>query len=255
MKVAKENPDAQEAGLYAAKTLKIVSQTIHNVLLPIAAANYGIASFETYIKGKFGHDLSNLTVRIPPEHLASPKPSIAGPAIQALVFTHDEQDLRDMFLNLIATSMDERIQEKAHPAFVEIVKQLDGNEARYLKSILSGNTTISLGEIRSVGDEYHVLERNVINLRTVTGEAAVDPQFAVWVDNWVRLGLFTSSFTTYMVNPDSYNWLETRPEYLRHVDNGIVPNPAKGVLERTSFGTQFAIAIGIAVEDPDGDEG
>lgn len=255
MKVAKENPDAQEAGQYAAKTLRIVAQTVHNVLLPIAAINYGITSFETYMKGKFGSDLSDLTLRIPPEQLVSPKPAVAGPAMQALVFTHEEPDLKNMFLNLIATSMDARVQESAHPAFVEIVKQLDGREAGLLRFMLSLNSTMGIAEIRSGENEYHVIERNVLDLSdAATGEAAVDPQFPAWVDNWVRLGLFTLSFTTYLVKPKAYDWIELRPEYLRHVASGKVPMPAKGVLGRTSFGTQFAIAIGVKVRVPNAEE-
>jgi len=54
---------------------------------------------------------------IPPEHVVEPKASIAGPALQALAFSHEEPDLREMYLNLLRASMDARTAKVAHPAF------------------------------------------------------------------------------------------------------------------------------------------
>jgi hypothetical protein len=57
--------------------------------------------------------------------------------MQGLAFSHDEQALRDMYLNLLATAMNRRDAESAHPAYVEIIKQLTAEEAQTLCSALS----------------------------------------------------------------------------------------------------------------------
>ncbi|MDJ0337935.1 DUF4393 domain-containing protein [Cryobacterium sp. PH31-O1] len=244
MQIAKENPDAQEAGQYAAKSLKIVAQTVHTVLLPLAAANFAILHFADYMKNKFEKELADLTGTIPPESLISPKPSVAGPAIQGLAFTHEEQSLKDMYLNLIATAMDGRISERAHPAFVEIVKQLDGREANTLRSLLRGSEMLAIVEIRTSESAWNVLERNIIDLKRPSGEPAVSPEYAVWIDNWVRLGLFELTFMSFLSSPHAYDWVESRPEYQLYKGDNALPILAKGVLKRTSFGDQFAEAIG-----------
>lgn len=244
IKIAKENPEAQEAGQYAAKSLKIISQTVHSVLLPLAVANFAITRFADYMQNKFGKELSDLTRDVPPEHLIVPKAAVAGPALQALAFTLEEPSLKDMYLNLIATAMDERISEKAHPAFVEVVKQLDGKEANTLKSVLGGSEAVGVVEVRTSTEGWQVLERNLIDLTGPSGEPAVSPQYAVWIDNWLRLGLFEVSFMSFLSAPDSYDWVEGRPEFLRHKTDDMVPTFARGVLRRTGFGGQFADAIG-----------
>ncbi|TFC79407.1 DUF4393 domain-containing protein [Cryobacterium sp. TMS1-20-1] len=244
MQIAKENPDAQEAGQYAAKSLRIVAQTVHTVLLPLAAANFAILHFADYMKNKFEKELADLTGTIPPENLISPKSSVAGPAIQGLAFTHEEQSLKDMYLNLIATAMDGRISKRAHPAFVEIVKQIDGREADTLRSLLRGSEMLAIVEIRTSESAWNVLERNIIDLKRPSGEPAVSPEYAVWIDNWVRLGLFELTFMSFLSSPHAYDWVESRPEYQLHKGDNALPILAKGVLKRTSFGDQFAEAIG-----------
>jgi hypothetical protein len=250
LKIAKENPAAQEAGQYAAKSLSIIAKTVHTVLLPLSAINFGVAKFADYMKTKFSDDLSEATANIPPEHLITPKASIAGPALQSLTFTFDEPDLKAMYLNLIATAMDGRNSEKAHPAFVEIVKQLAGDEAAVLKIYLTNVPNVPICEIRTqAADSWQVLERNVIHLLNADGTPSVNPQYSVWVDNWVRLGLYTLDLDQELAAEDAYNWIAIRPEYLRHEAKGPT-EPRKGVLARTTFGAQFGHAVGAGWVNP-----
>jgi|TARA_B110000971_G_scaffold115823_1_gene118708 hypothetical protein len=76
-----------------------------------------------------------------------PKASIAGPTLQGLAFTHKEINLKEVFLNLLATSMDNRKANVAHPAFVEIVKQLNSEEAGLVRGILQSQVPMPIVEI------------------------------------------------------------------------------------------------------------
>lgn len=70
--------------------------------------------------------------KIKKSKIISPEPSIAVPTIEAMRYTANSQELRQMFTNLLASSMNTETAETAHPAFVEIIKQLSPKEAIFL---------------------------------------------------------------------------------------------------------------------------
>src|SRR5512139_2765947 len=72
--------------------------------------------------------------RVPPERVTAPPIEIAEPIVRLLRFPNQDSVLRELYLNLLARSMDTETQSKAHPAFVEVLKQLSPYEA----SLLSG---------------------------------------------------------------------------------------------------------------------
>jgi len=71
---------------------------------------------------------------IPPEHLVAPAPYVFVPALQRISHCMDSEELRDMYAELLAKSMDERVKDNVHPSYVEIIAQLSPDEARALKA-------------------------------------------------------------------------------------------------------------------------
>lgn len=65
--------------------------------------------------------------------IESPDPHIAVPALQYISYCMDNDELRDMYANLLANSMNKVVKNGVHPGFVEIIKQLSPDEARLLK--------------------------------------------------------------------------------------------------------------------------
>lgn len=103
------------------------------VLYPIKKANL---TFK-YKLEKFREDLEKKTSNIPVENLQVPPTMIAGPVLEALKYTYDEEELREMYENLLASAMDNRISNKAHPSFVEIIKQMSPLDSIVLKEIVN----------------------------------------------------------------------------------------------------------------------
>ena len=105
----------------------------HVVLYPVKKANltfrYKLEAFEDDLKAKISD--------IPDENLQPPPISVAGPALEALRYTYDEAELREMYENLLASSMDNRTVSKAHPAFVETIRQMNSLDARVISEISS----------------------------------------------------------------------------------------------------------------------
>ncbi len=252
IKVAGNNPDVKAAGANLGLTALTLTRAINNALLPLAAINFAFEKAKKYFSENFQEDISAKASAIPPEQLVEPKASIAGPALQGLAFSHEEPSLKDMYLSLLATSMDGRVSTDAHPAFVEIIKQLTAEEAELLHSLLRINGSVPIVEVRLASAElqgWQVLRRNLLNLTTLQSELVENERGAAMVDNWVRLGLVEVDYTKVLLGGNQYAWVENRPEYLRYkAENESEQkkvNFAQGVIGRTALGQQFGKAVGL----------
>lgn len=257
MKAAGDSPSVKEAAGNLGQTAVTLTRTINNVLLPLAAINFAFDKARNYFSGQFQQDLAEKTASIPTEHIVEPKASIAGPTLQGLAFTHEEPNLKKMYLNLLATALDGRKAGFAHPAFVEIIRQLDCEEAKLIAEILrsDGPTPIvqtfhTLTDKQTYGKVYNLLIRHSLNLiDTATGKPVEDLRLPAMVDNWIRLGLVEVVYDRQISDPTKYAWAAQRPEVIRmrqtlHSDAQPV-DFFRGVMQITDLGRQFASAVGI----------
>lgn len=127
-------PAAKELGT----GLQTIAKTVHIALAPIAAFVWGYEQIKEYVTQAVAKRLK----QVPPERIITPSPIVAGPTLEALRFTGHDPTLRELYANLLATSMDADTAAEAHPAFVEILKQLTPDEARVLKYLGSSNKRI-----------------------------------------------------------------------------------------------------------------
>lgn len=101
------------------------------VLYPVKKANltfkYKLEAFEEDLKNKIQH--------IPEENLQVPPTMIAGPVLESLRYTYDEEELREMYENLLSSAMDNRTVAQAHPSFVDAIKQMSIIDAQVIKRI------------------------------------------------------------------------------------------------------------------------
>lgn len=73
--------------------------------------------------------------KIPDDNKTEPRLSIVGPAIEVLKYNLDEEHIKEMFVNILTSEMDNRKQNKILPAYTEIIKQLNKEDAILLKSL------------------------------------------------------------------------------------------------------------------------
>jgi hypothetical protein len=118
-------PATQELG----KGIETIAKTVNIALAPLSGLVWGYDQIKQYLLNKVTLRLSHTKI----ENITTPDPAIAGPAIEALRFSGCHQEIRDMFVNLVATSIDKETASKAHPAFVAIIKQLVPDEGKILK--------------------------------------------------------------------------------------------------------------------------
>lgn len=121
--------NAPETTKQADEALSTVVGFFNNVVLfPVKKANL---TFK-YKLENFEKDLQNKTRDIPDENLQRPPTMIVGPALEALRYAYDEEELREMYENLLASAMDNRKVSHTHPAFVEIIKQFSPLDAKIM---------------------------------------------------------------------------------------------------------------------------
>jgi hypothetical protein len=253
IRAAGDNPDVKEAGQNLGKAALIVTKTINNALLPLAAINFAFDKAKVYFSEKFQNDLSEKASKIPQENIVEPKASIAGPALQGLAFTHDEPNLKNMYLSLLATAMDGRITTKAHPAFVEIIKQLDAEEAEILKLILTAESPLAVAEIQLLIEnesQWKTLQKHLLPLEDKKSlQPKENSRVTAIVDNWIRLGLVEVDYDKVLAGEKTYAWVLLRPEFIRYKmqfqSHDTKVAFIRGSMVRTEFGHQFARAVGL----------
>lgn len=123
----------QDAGKPIAKPtgelVGLIPRAIKAALLPIEKwivdREYNLAETKKLLEQR----LANIS----PEQIEAPEAHIAVPAFQYISYCMDNEELRNMYANLLASSMNKAVKDGVHPSFVEIIKQLCPDEAKILK--------------------------------------------------------------------------------------------------------------------------
>ncbi|UPT55497.1 DUF4393 domain-containing protein [Dickeya zeae] len=139
-------PAAQELG----KSLHTVAKLVNVVLAPVSACVWGYEKIKEFVDTKVADKLKNTN----PDDIISPAPNVAGPALEALKYTGCNETLSDMYACLLASAMDKNKADEAHPAFVEIIRQLTSDEARIM-SFLSERRFIPLVDVKKNRIDNH----------------------------------------------------------------------------------------------------
>jgi hypothetical protein len=248
------------AGNAGAISVRILAETARTVLLPFAALNYGVRKFEGYIRDKFPGEFTAATAHIPEESIQEPPLNVAGPVMQGLTYSYESDELRAMFLALLATSMDSTRSDSAHPAFADIIRQLDPKEAPILAALLkSGDGRDVVRYSKSIKEPrgIYLLLNHVLPLYAdddVIGDTRASyRQIASYVDNWIRLGLVSVDYEHPFSSPSRYQWVEDWPSTVAmRADYGDELVVTHGSLTLTAWGEEFSLAIRESLADSSG---
>ena len=112
-------PAAQEVGVVAGRSAKAL-------LSPVRAFLWSWEQIEQLVVDGVNRRID----KIPEEQRKTPDPEIAVPLLQALTYTAQNDTLREMYLNLLANSMDTAMDKNVHPSFVNLIKQMNALDAK-----------------------------------------------------------------------------------------------------------------------------
>ncbi|WP_444905572.1 DUF4393 domain-containing protein [Microbulbifer sp. SSSA008] len=238
-------PAAKEIG----KALGTVAKTVNVALAPVKGLVWGYEQIEEFVSSKVSEKLQNT----PEKEIVTPKPNVAGPALESLRYTGHEESLRELYANLLAASMDSLTSAGAHPGFVEILKQITPDEAKLLK-IFAKSRPFPLLDVRRESTEAGKGGSDLLKSFSLLGEEAgcenanLTPTY---LDNLSRLGLIEIPTFLEYVAPNVYDALENHPTVVsikQQLEN--TPNQKCEIQRRgaqvTQLGRQF---ISICVID------
>lgn len=175
-------PAVKELG----KGLLTVAKAVNVALSPMAGLVWGYEQIQAFVQQRVTKKLEN----VPAEDITPPKPHIGVPALEALRYTGPDPDLSELYANLLATSMDRITASRAHPSFVEVVKNMCPDEAKILRfAATTGQYPIvNIKLVSSNDSSFHIVNRYV---SFIGSDAKLECQTLApsYLDNLQRLGV------------------------------------------------------------------
>lgn len=230
-------PAAKEAG----KSLHLVTRAVNAALTPVEGLVWGVEKIRDFVRERVSAKLDN----VPPEEVQQPKPHVAVPAIEALRYTGAESDLAELYANLLATSMDKATAYRAHPGFVDMIKNMSPDEARIMKFLATSGSQplVNVKATQKEGGGFQIVHRH-LSLIGIKAQCDHVPLAATYLDNLVRLGLIEIPTMRRIKSDDPYKEIEDFPqvlsilEELRKVETHTI-EVEKIKLDLTDLGRQF----------------
>lgn len=157
------------------------------------------------------------------ENLVSPDSYIAVPALQYISYCMDNEELRDMYANLLASSMNKVVKNGVHPSFVEIIKQLSPDEAKILREIQKG-PLYPLIHLQYVRPDNKGEREELSNFSDIGYKIGCEyPEWiAQYLNNMERLGLIQISKGSFLINKELYEPLKTHPFIVPYLNQGRI---------------------------------
>lgn len=196
-----------------------------------------------------------------PELIEPPEPHIAIPAIQYISYCMDNEDLRNLYANLLASAMQKDIKDNVHPAYVEIIKQLCPDEAKILKYLYIHNTIPTVDIKCTLWNGETSFWRNDFTAIAELAECQFPRNGNRYFENLTRLGLVEKSKNEWFFNQDRYDLIFNHPNFKKQYEFFNKPPAAtnveciKGVYEITEFCQSFfSVCLYDPSDDSEGDE-
>ena len=173
--------------------------------------------------------------QIPAEKLTEPEPYVAIPAVQQLSYCYDSEELREMYANLLVSSMNTDTKQAVHPSFVDIIKQLTPDEAKILKSIRDNTSYIPLVDLLiqlGNGNGHVPLLKNYTNI----GYGICDnpANISAYIENLDRLKLICILEDIHLTDKSMYDPLENS-SYFKAYKSASLPDGKSFTVKKKSF--------------------
>lgn len=230
-------PIAKETG----KALGTVGKAVNVALAPISLVVWGYDQVQEFLENQVTEKLEH----VPEDRITTPPPNVAGPAIEALKFSGQDETLQDMFANLIANSIDSKTALEAHPSFVDIIKSLTPDEGLLLNFLTRYMSypviDVKITNIKDNG--YQVVHRNFSELGTLAH--CKHPQLTSnYIDNLCRLGIIEIPMGARINDPKAYEPFNSNPiiAQLKQQFESDKENRVKidqKIIQPTGIGRQF----------------
>lgn len=162
---------------------------------------------------------------------------------ERLVYLDNEPDLKQMFEDLLISTVDSTKTNINHPAYVEILKQINNQEAKKLKILFEqvemGIPICNINLITNEQGHYQTIQQYVIP--SIYSDITQKE-----LENWERLKLITINMEVHWTDEQLYSYAQN---IVDEANRTATPPKKfelkKGELNFSEFGKNFAKAVGI----------
>lgn len=225
-------PSVQEIGKFAARIPRAINAAFSGLDKWILNKEYNVDETKKLIAQK----LEN----VDPEKIVTPDAYVAVPTIQAISYSMDSEELRNLYANLLAKAMNSDTKEQVHPSFVEIIKQLSPIDSLVFKTIMQRDTNAIINLIYENDDgDFRYITSNVTDI-TISSTEIV----SVSIDNLVKQGIISIATDTY-IDDHAYDKIISSNFYkLKQMSCPITPDGfkfsyQKRIINKTNIGILF----------------
>lgn len=227
-------PTVQEVGKFAARIPRAINAAFSGLDKWILNKEYAIDETKKLLAQK----LEN----VDPEKIVEPEPYVAVPAIQAISYSMNSEELRNLYANLLAKAMNSDTKDLVHPSFVEIIKQMSPIDSIVFKIIMEREPNPLIDLIYKNDQNATVnIQTNIINF---------DPKVAsldfvsISIDNLVKQSLIFIPEDSHYLKEDVYENLIYSEYYTNQQQNnppqdGFVFSHKKKMIQKTNLGDLF----------------
>lgn len=175
---------------------------------------------------KFKENIKNKVNKIKEEDLKEPDLDIIGSTLESSKYRLGKEEIRDLFSNLIAASMNKKLADDVHPSFVEIIKQMSPLDSKTLFYIY----TTQDETISKIIVEYNSGAFNEIysNVYLANAEEPNLEKVSQSIDILMRLGLIEVNYNLHKTD-------DTGTLYLKHKQNYLFKQAEDKVNKRKEF--------------------
>ena len=192
-------PTIQEVGKFAARIPRAINAAFSGLDKWILNKEYAINETKKLLEKK----LEN----VDPNKIVEPETYVAVPAIQAISYSMNSEELRNLYANLLAKAMNSDTKDLVHPSFVEIIKQMSPIDALIFSKIITSNIRplISI-KINTTNGGERIFAENCSWITNVSLERC-----RTSIDNLTRLGLIEIPFGESYTEKRNYDYIKSNP--------------------------------------------
>ncbi len=224
-------PALQESG----KTLSLIPATINAALVPlrkwIAEREYSLEETKKLLEIK----LQN----VDKDKIVTPDAFIAVPVLQAISYSMDSKEIRNMYANLLARAMLKGENEKVHPAFVEIIKQMSPKDVFVLDEMYK-RKLLPIIDLAIKAEQGYL--NSIVNISWISEFS--HEEVSVSINNLERMGLIEFPFDKFFVDDHLYESVrmtesyKKAKNYLEGLKLGKI-DETKKIINITALGNRF----------------
>ena len=178
--------------------------------------------------------------KVKSENIVEPEAYIAVPAIQSISYCMNDEELRNLYANLLANSMNKDTKDSVHPSFVNIINQMSPMDAVIFKIIYESKIRplITLFfQLDNNGQENHL--NNLSWIKEYEYDVV-----SVSIDNLTRIGLIKIPADKHYVTDTNYDIVRNCKKYNEYCSqyinvNGGKVSEDKQIITITDYGKLF----------------